>query len=173
MEREEAVACSVSEAVERASLALDSLDSFWIEGEVFGYRGPYRGSGHYYFKLRDDHAQLEVKIWSRAAKRALQCDLEEGRRVRALGKFDIYSKNGSLSFILNRVEDVGAGDLARKFEEMRKRLQVEGLFDDDRKKEIPVRPRTVVVITAHPSAASADFLRTLKERGTPVRVFLR
>ncbi|HJM39571.1 MAG TPA: exodeoxyribonuclease VII large subunit [Planctomycetota bacterium] len=173
MQNPQETACSVSDAIERATLALETLDQFWIEGEIFGYRGPYQGSGHYYFKLRDESSQLEVKLWSRAAPRALQCELEEGRKVRALGKFDIYSKNGSLSFILSRVEDVGAGNLARQFEEMRRRLQAEGLFDDAKKKELPDRPQKVVVITAHPSAASADFLRTLAESGAPLKILMR
>ncbi|RMH02114.1 MAG: exodeoxyribonuclease VII large subunit [Planctomycetota bacterium] len=166
-------ALGVAEAVAAAQAALDGLGEFWIRGEVFEYRGPYRGSGHYYFKLRDEEAQIEVKMWRGNAVRGLRCELAEGRLVLAHGRFDVWPRRGNLSFVLDRVEDAGAGDLARRFEELRRRLLAEGLFDEERKRPLPARPRRVVLITAHPSAAAADFLRTLEEMRAPVRVWLR
>ncbi|MCH2111865.1 MAG: exodeoxyribonuclease VII large subunit, partial [Planctomycetes bacterium] len=155
-----------------ATDSLQTLGSLWVEGEIFGYRGPYGAAGHHYFKLRDENAQLDVKLWGGSARRALHCELVEGRRVRVYGRFDIWPKRGDLSFILNHVEDAGVGDLARKFEQLRKQLASEGLFDEDRKQPLPVRPRTVAVITAHPSAASADFLETMADSVAPIHLWM-
>ena len=165
---------SVSQALGRAQEALDrGVGTLHVEGEVFEYRGPYRGSGHYYFKLRDDDAQMEVKMWAGVAARALRCELEEGRKVLASGRFDIWPKRGNLSFILDSVEDLGGGDLARRFEELKKRLLAAGLFDPARKRALPERPRRVVLISAVPSAAAEDVLRTWEELATPLHIWLR
>ncbi|HEX9793837.1 MAG TPA: exodeoxyribonuclease VII large subunit [Planctomycetota bacterium] len=166
-------ALSVSQAVDLAQQALDgAVGSVWIEGEVFGWRGPH-ASGHLYFAMRDGAASLDVKMWRGVAAHGLRCTLEEGRAVRALGHFDIWAKNGRLSFLLEQVEDRGAGDLARRFEELKVRLREEGLFDAERKRALPVRPRTVVLLTAYPSAAAADVLRTFEEQCAPSMVWLR
>lgn len=164
---------SVTAALERVQSTLDAgLGPLWVAGEVFDYRGPHR-SGHYYFKLQDERAVMEVKLWAGRARRALQCDLAEGRAVLAYGAFDVYPPRGNLSFILEQVEDRGAGDLARRFEELKKRLRAEGLFEEARKRPLPERPRRVVLITGHPSAAAADVIRTLEEHDAPFRVLLR
>lgn len=155
------------------SLLDDEIGSLSVRGEVFEYRGPYRGSGHYYFKLRDADAVMEVKMWARTAARGLRCELEEGRQVLVKGRFDIWPKRGNLSFILEEVRDQGVGDLARRFEQLKQRLFAEGLFDPDRKLALPERPRTVALLTAHPSAAAADVLQTLQEYPVPIRVWLR
>lgn len=169
----------VEEAVgvgELISLAQDSLDQnlggLWVTGEVFEYRGPHR-SGHYYFKLRDESATLEVKMWKGVAASGLQCTLEEGRKVRAFGRFDIWPVRGNLSFVLQRVEDDGVGDLAQQFERLKKQLSAEGLFEESAKQVIPRRPRTVALLTAEGSAAEADILRSFEEQKTPLRVWRR
>ena len=164
---------TVTQALQRANSALDAyVGDLWVEGEVFEFTGPH-SSGHYYFRLRDRDATLSVIVWGAQAARALRCRLEEGRSVLGHGRFDIYPKGGRLSFLLDHVEDRGAGDLARRFELLKQRLLAEGLFAPERKKPVPARPRSVVLITAHPSAAAADVLRTLEELAAPVRVWLR
>lgn len=165
-------ALSVSTALTMAQDAVDGLGALWLEGEVFEYHGPYRGSGHYYFKLRDQDSQLDVKIWAGTARRALKCELEEGRRIRVHGCFDIWNKRGSLSFVIDQVEDVGGGDLARRFEELKQKLRDEGLFEPERKLPVPLRPTTLALLCAHPSAASADFLQTMREGAAPCRIWL-
>ena len=173
----------LAERVEKAvgvgeliSLAQDSLDQqlggLWVKGEVFEYRGPHR-SGHYYFKLRDESALLEVKMWKGVAASGLQCTLEEGRKVRAFGRFDIWPVRGNLSFVLQRVEDDGMGDLAQQFERLKKQLASEGLFEESAKQDIPCRPQTVALLTAEGSAAEADILRSFEEQKTPIQVFRR
>ena len=163
----------VSEALGRAGDAMAVLGPLWVEGEVFEYKGPWKGSGHYYFKLRDDRAVMDVKIWAQSVGRALRCELEEGRKVRVRGAFDVYAARGTLSFILDRVEDQGEGDLARQFQQLKERLVVEGLFDVDRKQPLPALPRTVGVLTSHPSAAWEDVLNTFLDRQAPLRILVR
>lgn len=163
----------VSEALGKAGDAMAVLGPLWVEGEVFEYKGPWKGSGHYYFKLRDDRAVMDVKIWAQTAGRALRCELEEGRRVRVRGAFDVYAARGTLSFVLDRVEDQGQGDLALQFQQLKERLLGEGLFDVDKKQSLPALPRTVGVLTSHPSAAWEDVLNTFRDRRAPLRILVR
>ena len=170
MSRFDGEVVSVSELIERARTALDhAVGMIAVEGEVFEYRGPHH-SGHYYFKLRDGDASIDVKMWRGTAARGMRCSLEEGRAVLGIGRLDVWPKRGMLSFLLDEVHDLGAGDLARRFEELKRRLLQEGLFDDARKREIPERPRRVALIAAQGSAAEADIERTWEDLGAPFEV---
>ena len=170
MSRFEGEVVSVSELIERARTALDhAVGMVAVEGEVFEYRGPH-SSGHYYFKLRDGDASIDVKMWRGTAARGMRCSLEEGRAVLGIGRLDVWPKRGMLSFLLDEVHDLGAGDLARRFEELKRRLLQEGLFDDARKLGIPERPRRVGLITAQGSAAAADVEQTWQDLGAPFEV---
>jgi exodeoxyribonuclease VII large subunit len=161
---------SVSELIERGRIALDqAVGKIAVEGEVFEFRGAH-SSGHYYFKLRDAEASIDVKMWRGSAARGMRCQLQEGRAVLGIGQLDIWPKRGLLSFLLEEVHDLGAGDLARRFEELKLRLRTEGLFDDARKRTIPPRPRRVGLITAIPSAAAADVERTWQDLAAPFEV---
>ncbi len=161
---------SISGLIDRARLALDAhVGRIAVEAEVFEYRGPH-SSGHYYFKLRDEESSIDVKMWRGVASRGLNCRLQEGRSVLAIGRLDIWAKRGTLSFLLDEVHDLGAGDLARRFEELKKRLRLEGLFEEERKQPIPLRPHKVCLITARPSAAEADILRTFADAHAPFEV---
>ncbi len=162
---------SVGAAIALAQDRLDELGPLVIAGEIFDYRGAHP-SGHHYFSLQDKEAKLSAILWRGNTARALRCPLEEGRAVLLHGKFDIWEKNGRLSFQVSRVEDRGEGDLARRFEALKQRFLAEGLFDVERKQPLPGRPRRIALVTAHPSAASADFLQTLEERNSPIQVLL-
>jgi len=154
---------SVSQLIDRACAALDqSVGTIAVEGEVFEYRGPH-SSGHYYFKLRDGDASIDVKMWRGVAQRGMKTQLQEGRAVLGLGRLDIWAKRGSLSFLLDEVRDLGAGNLAQRFEDLKRRLREEGLFEEARKRPIPSLPRCVALVTAIPSAAAADIEQTWRE----------
>lgn len=161
---------SISGLIDRARTALDDqVGRLAVEAEVFEYRGQH-SSGHYYFKLRDEQSSIDVKMWRGVAARGMRCQLQEGRSVLAIGRLDIWAKRGSLSFLLDEVHDLGAGDLARRFEELKKRLRLEGLFEEDRKQAIPSRPKKLCLITARPSAAEADILQTFADLQAPFEV---
>lgn len=165
----------VGQLLDEARGVLDEgLGGVWVEGEVFEYRGAHSASGHRYFKLRDGEGTVSVILWRWQAERALHCELQEGMKVLVHGRFDIYTQRGTLSFLLDHVEPLGGvGDLARRFEELKKRLLAEGLFDPSRKRALPERPRRVVLITGRDSAAEADLLRGLSPAGAPLQVLLR
>jgi exodeoxyribonuclease VII large subunit len=161
---------SVSELLERGRVALEqAVGKIAVEGEVFEFRGAH-SSGHYYFKLRDADASIDVKMWRGTAARGMRCELQEGRAVLGIGRLDIWPKRGMLSFLLDEVHDLGAGDLARRFEELKLRLRDEGLFEQSRKRAVPPRPRRVALITAIPSAAAADVERTWQDLRAPFEV---
>ena len=165
---------NVSGLLEAGRSVLESeIGSVWVEAEVFEYRGPHRGSGHRYFKLRDDRASMSAILWRGVAERALSSELRDGQKVLVRGSFDIYAARGTLSFVLDRVEDRGAGNLAQRFEEMKQKLQQEGLFEPERKQTIPERVRRVVLITGAGSAAEADVLHVFQNHANPVQVFVR
>jgi len=164
---------SVSGLLEAARSVLETdIGPVWLEAEVFEYRGPHRGSGHYYFKLRDANATVSAIMWRGVAQRALREELTEGQKVLVRGRFDIYSQRGTLSFVLDHVEGAGRGDLAAQFEQLKKRLHAEGLFDEANKKPLPVRPQRIVVITGKDSAAEADILSTLAASEAPIHVLM-
>lgn len=165
---------NVSGLLEAGRSVLESeIGPVWVEAEVFEYRGPHRGSGHRYFKLRDDNASMSAILWRGVADRALSSELRDGQKVLVRGSFDIYAARGTLSFVLDRVEDRGAGNLAQRFEEMKRKLQMEGLFDPERKRVIPERVRQVVLITGAGSAAEADVLHVFENQANPVQVLVR
>lgn len=170
MSRFDGEVVSVSELIDRGREALDrAVGKIAVEGEVFEFRGAH-SSGHYYFKLRDGDASIDVKMWRGTAARGMRCDLQEGRAVLGIGRLDIWPKRGLLSFLLDEVHDLGAGDLARRFEELKLRLRKEGIFDEDRKQPIPARPRRVALVTAIPSAAAADVEQTWQDLRAPFEV---
>lgn len=165
---------SVSGLLETARSVLETdIGPVWIEAEVFEYRGPHRGSGHYYFKLRDSDATVSAIMWRGVAQRALKGELKEGQQVLVRGKFDIYSARGTLSFVLDHVEGIGAGDLSARFEKLKKDLHAEGLFDAERKRPLPARPKRIVVITGKDSAAEADILHTFAESAAPMHILVK
>lgn len=164
---------SVSGLLEAARSVLETdIGPVWMEAEVFEYRGPHRGSGHYYFKLRDSEASVSAIMWRGVASRALKGDLKEGQQVLVRGRFDIYSARGTLSFVLDHVESIGAGDLSARFEQLKQQLHAEGLFNPERKQELPERPQRIVVITGKDSAAEADILRTFEDGGAPIHILM-
>ncbi|MHC4824313.1 MAG: exodeoxyribonuclease VII large subunit [Planctomycetota bacterium] len=165
---------SVSGLLEAGRSVLETeIGPVWVEAEVFEYRGPHHGSGHSYFKLRDGQSSMSAILWRGVAARALTCRLEEGKRVLVRGRFDIYAARGTLSFVLDHVEDRGAGDLAQRFEELKRKLQEEGVFDSSRKAEIPALPTRLVLITGGGSAAEADVLHVFEQERHPIQVLVR
>lgn len=162
----------VATLVDAICRALDEqVGEVWVAGEVF--EAKTAASGHRYFTLADGEAKIDAKLWRGVAARGLRCELERGIAVLVHGRLDVFAPNGRLSLIADRVEAAGAGDLARRFEELKRRLQAEGLFDAARKRALPPRPRRLVLITGKGSAAEADVLRTLTGSRAPLHVLVR
>jgi len=144
---------------------------FWVEGELSGFR-TIRG-GHAYCCLKDRGAQVEAMLWSEAVA-ALRFTPADGMQVIArVKKVDFYAPSGRLRLQIEALEPQGVGALARALEELRRRLQAEGLFDEARKRPLPLLPRTVGIATAASGAVIQDMLRILGQRFAERRVLLR
>src|SRR5262245_4603687 len=151
---------SVSELSRAVQGALQGLGRVRVEGEVS--RVTRAASGHLYFDLKDLDAKLACTVWRSALPTALRFELEEGQRVVAHGKLDVWPPRGSYSLIVQRLEPRGLGALRLELERLKETLRARGWFD--RHRPLPALPRRVVVVTSRDGAALADFLRTRAQR---------
>lgn len=162
---------TVSELTRQIKLLLeDSFPALWVEGEISNFR-PHH-SGHLYFTLKDVDSQISCVMWrSRASSLALE--IKDGLRVRVYGTIRLYEKSGRYQLDLFRIETSGLGDLQLKFEQLKKQLHEEGLFDSEVKSSIPKFPQKVGVITSPTSAAFQDILSVVKRRSpsTPILLY--
>ncbi len=133
-----------------------------VRGEISGYRGPH-SSGHAYFALKDDGAKLDAVIW-RGVFSKLRSKLQEGLEVIATGKITSYPGKSNYQIVIENVEPAGVGALMALLEERKKTLAAEGLFDQDRKKELPYLPHTIGIITSPTGAVIRDILHRLNDR---------
>jgi exodeoxyribonuclease VII large subunit len=139
----------------------------WVEGEVSNFRPAE--SGHLYFTLKDDDAQLRVVMF-RTQARLLRFRPENGLQVLARGRVTIYEARGELQLSAEYLEPKGAGALQIAFEQLKAKLQAEGLFDAERKKSIPALPKRIGIVTSPRGAAIQDILNILRRRHAGVNV---
>jgi len=159
---------SVSELSREAKHLLEeSFASVWVEGEVSGLT--VAASGHHYFQLKDENAVLKAVLWRSGAQR-LKFENEEGLLVRARGRLTIYEPRGSYQLVVEKMEPAGRGPLQVAFEQMRRRLEAEGLFAADRKQPLPEFPRRVALVTSPTSAAVRDLIRVAHRRWPPLEL---
>lgn len=148
----------------------ESVDALWVGGEVAGWTRAR--SGHCYFTLKDDRAQLRCVMWDRDA-RQLPMDPEEGMQVRAYGGLTLYEARGAYQMTVRRLEAEGGEGLWRMaFEKLRLKLEAEGLLDPARKRSLPTYPSCVGVVTSPTGAAFQDIRSVLARRAPWVRVIL-
>jgi exodeoxyribonuclease VII large subunit len=132
-----------------------------LEAEVSNLSRP--ASGHLYFTLKDDKAQVRCALFRSAAGRSSTA-LENGMQVLARGRISLYEPRGDFQMIVDSVQDAGEGILQRQFEELKKKLAAEGLFDPAHKKALPAYPRRIGLITSPRGAAVRDILHVLQRR---------
>jgi exodeoxyribonuclease VII large subunit len=145
------------------------IGEVWVEGEISNLRK--QGSGHWYFSLKDDGAQISCAMFG-ARKREGSDALEDGAKVRVFAEASVYEARGQLQIIVQKAERAGAGDLQARFEALKRKLNAEGLFDADRKQAIPKFPRTIGLITSGTGAALQDMLNVLTRRAPWVQPVL-
>jgi exodeoxyribonuclease VII large subunit len=141
----------------------------WVEGEISNFKAST--AGHFYFTLKDDKAQLAAVCFRNAA-RLLRFRPENGKIFRARGRISTYEARGEYQMIVEVLEPVGLGNLQLAFDQLKEKLQKEGLFDPDRKRPIPSLPRRVGIVTSPKSAAIRDVLTVLKRRHNAVNVLI-
>src|SRR5438034_10968013 len=141
--------------------------SVWVEGEISNFRA--QNSGHWYFTLKDEFAQLRSACY-RSSNQRIRFRPEDGLQVRARGRLSVYEPKGEYQLIVETLEPVGAGALQLAFEQTKARLQAEGLFAAELKRPVPMFPRRVGVITSPNGAAIRDILNVISRRTRTVHV---
>jgi len=146
------------------------IGSVAVEGEISNCRPAT--SGHIYFTLKDDSAQIRAVMF-RTTARLLKFAPEDGQRVVARGRISVYPTKGEYQIVCDALEPHGLGALQLAFDQLKKRLGAEGLFDAGRKRPLPVLPRRIGVVTSIDGAALRDILRVLTARHPDARVVIR
>ena len=163
-------ALSVSELNRQARALLEKgLARLWVEGEISNLARP--ASGHVYFSLKDDSAQIRCAYF-RQRQRGPTINLKDGDQILALGRVSIYEARGDYQLIVEQVEPAGEGELRRRFEALKKNLAAEGLFDEELKQPIPELPQCIGIVTSPSGAAVRDILTVLKRRFPTVPVII-
>lgn len=160
---------SVSDIVNRAKKTLTDLGSFRVVGEISGFKGPHARSGHVYFQLKDENAAMDVIMW-KGVFSSCTAPLRDGLLVEVVGKFDVYTASGKLSFIIQKLNVAGEGLLRQQVAELARKLELEGLMDQSRKKPIPYCCEKICVITSLSGAVIDDVKRTLARRNPLVKI---
>lgn len=135
--------------------------NLWVEGEISNFK--VYGSGHIYFTLKDEGAQLSSVIWRASAER-LRFVPEDGAKVLAHGRLSVYEPRGSYQFLVDKLEPLGLGDLAAAFEQLKKKLEAEGLFEPALKRPIPKFPTRIGIVTSPSGAAVRDLIKVIFAR---------
>ena len=138
-----------------------SLLPFWVTGEVSSLL--IHRSGHVYLTLKDEKCQLRA-CWFGAADQCRALNVANGTKIEAYGRLTVYPARGEYQFTVRSLRIAGEGDLFRRFEELKKKLEAEGLFAPERKRPIPKLPRIIGVVTSPSGAAIRDFLKIIDRR---------
>lgn len=163
-------ALSVTQLLRRIKNVVEiQVGELWIEGEVSNLKK--QASGHWYFSLKDDGAQIQCAMFG-ARKREGSDALEDGAKVRVFAEASVYEARGQLQIIVQKAERAGLGDLQARFEALKRKLQEEGLFDAGRKRPIPKFPRVIGIVTSDTGAAIRDILNILGRRAPWVQPVL-
>ena len=164
------VVVGVSELIDqlRDTLA-ESFGELWVEGEIGSLH--ISRPGHLYFDLKDEDGQLRCVLF-RSNVRQLGFDPEEGMRVRARARPDIYPERGLLQLLVVDLVPAGEGALRLQFEKLKQRLHAEGLFDPEHKRALPAWPERIGLVTSLSGAAVHDFVRGARRRAVPAEIVI-
>jgi exodeoxyribonuclease VII large subunit len=162
---------SISRLNREARVLLErGLGSLWLEGEISNLSRP--GSGHWYFSLKDETAQVRCAMF-RQRNLLVRFPVKDGVQVLARGRVSLYEARGEFQVVIEHLEEAGEGVLRRRFEVLKQKLAAEGLFDGRHKQPLPALPRRIGVITSPTGAAIRDILHILRRRfpAIPVLVY--
>lgn len=163
-------AMTVTRLVRRMKNVLEiEVGEIWVEGEISGLRR--QASGHCYFTLKDDKAAISCVMFASRARSAGDL-LRDGKKVRIFGEVSIYEARGQSQLIVQKVKAAGEGDLQAKFEALKRKLDAEGLFAQNKKKALPKFPRVIGIVSSPTGAALQDMLNILSRRAPWVKVIL-
>jgi len=151
------------------NLLEQSFPTLWVEGEISNYT--LHSSGHRYFSLKDENAQIRCVLF-RWEGRRLVFEPQDGMKVFALGNITVYEKSGQYQLNVIRLHPVGIGELELAFQQLKERLYNEGLFDEAHKKPIPEYPEAIGVVTSPTGAAIRDIIKIIQRRAPSVKIIL-
>lgn len=147
----------------------EQLQKILIKGEVSNFK--HHSSGHLYFTLKDETSRINAVMFASKARK-LPFELEDGMKVLIQASVSVYDVAGTYQLYVDNIEQDGLGNLYLRYEQLKKALALEGLFDQEHKHKIPKFPNKIAVLSAYPSAALADIVRTIKLRFPVVRVII-
>ncbi len=139
----------------------EELIDVWVVGEISNLT--YHSTGHIYFSLKDENAVINAAFFKHQNKN-LSFRLENGMKVLALGSVNVYEKRGSYQLILSQVKPEGTGELQKRIDQLKKKLLSEGIFDQKRKRKLPLLPKRLGVVTSPTGAAVRDIIKVARKR---------
>ena len=162
---------SVTELTRRIRDLLEGrLGDVWVEGEISNYRK--QSSGHHYFTLKDDRAQIACVLFARAYSAQAGLTFSDGLRVQVYGRISVYEARGQYQLVAELVQSKGMGALQAKFEALKRKLQTEGLFAETAKRKLPRYPQRIALVTSPSGAAIQDMLNILGRRSPWLRILI-
>ena len=162
-------AFTVTELTQHIKNVLENtIQPVWIEGELSNFK--HHSSGHMYFSLKDEKSSINC-VFFRQFNNYLRFTPENGMKVLCYGKVTVYEKRGQYQILVNQLKPLGTGELEIAFQQLKQKLQAEGLFDKDNKKDIPKYPENIGLITSSTGAAIQD-IRNVISRRFPVKILL-
>ncbi|MCK4710474.1 MAG: exodeoxyribonuclease VII large subunit, partial [Gammaproteobacteria bacterium] len=167
---EDRTALSISQLNNMVKELLENnLPPLWVEGEISNFARP--ASGHMYFSLKDSNCQVR-SVMFRNRNMLMDFKPVNGSQVLAKVRIGFYEARGEFQLIVDRLEEVGDGQLQQQFERLKKKLSAEGLFDDDLKQDLPELPESIGIITSPTGAAVHDVLSVLERRFPSIPVIV-
>jgi exodeoxyribonuclease VII large subunit len=161
---------TITELTRQIKYSLESsFPRVWVEGEISNFK--HHTSGHLYFTLKDEGAQLSAVMW-RSRVSYLSFQPEDGMKVTARGSITVYPPRGNYQLDVEQIQPLGLGDLQRAFERLKQKLDAEGLFDAEHKKPIPEFPERIGLVTSETGAALQDIRSVLSRRQPSAEVIL-
>lgn len=161
---------NVSQINQHISQTLEkNFSSIWVKGEVSNFIN--HGSGHWYFSLKEETAQIKAVMF-RGYNQKLSFVPKNGMEILVHGQINVYPPRGTYQLLCKEIEALGSGALQQNFEELKKKLNNEGLFDSSRKKPLPAHPKHIAIISSPTGAAIRDILQILKRRSAGLKITL-
>ncbi len=146
----------------------DSFKNIWVDGEISNFKA---SGGHFYFTLKDDKSELKC-VFFKSSNEKIKFEIKDGMQVLCCGKISIYEQRGVYQLYVAKMEPKGVGALQLAFEQLKERLFKEGLFDEAHKKEIPLIPERIGIVTSTTGAAIRDILHVLNKRFSNLEVII-
>jgi exodeoxyribonuclease VII large subunit len=161
---------TVSEITRNIRFTLeDQFSGVWVEGEISNFKA--HSSGHMYFSVKDEEAQMACVMFRRENV-VLNFVPEEGMKILCFGRVSVYSQRGQYQLYVERMEPKGVGALQIRFQQLKEKLEKEGMFDASRKVEIPYLPKRVAIVTSIDGAALRDILNIMERRFTNAHILI-